>query len=58
MELHLDDAEAAELRLLLDGTLADLSHEIADTDNASFREGLRSRREHLRAIRAQMDRGL
>lgn len=54
MDLHISDAQGEELRLLLDSALADLSHEIADTDNASFREGLRTRREHLRAIRAQL----
>ena len=54
MNLHLDDVQADELRLVLDGALGDLSHEIADTDNASFRDRLRARREHLRAIRAQL----
>ena len=54
MDLRLDDVQANELRQLLDSALADLSHEIADTDNAFFREGLRARREQLRAIRTQL----
>ena len=54
MDLHLNDAQVEELRSLLDSALADLSHEIASTDNAFFRDGLRTRREHLRAIRTEL----
>lgn len=55
MELTLADVEAAELRDLLDGSLGDLSSEIADTDNPSFRLGLKERRTRLQAVRAQLD---
>ncbi|HEY5109960.1 MAG TPA: hypothetical protein VII96_10170 [Acidimicrobiales bacterium] len=54
MELTLTDAEATELRDLLDGSLGDLSSEIADTDNPSYRLGLKERRVHLQAVRAQL----
>jgi len=52
MELTMTDAEAAELRDLLDGTLGDLSSEIADTDNPGYRLALKERRTHLQAVRA------
>jgi len=52
MELTLNEAEANELRTLLDGSLGDLSSEIADTDNPSFRLTLKERRTHLQAVRA------
>jgi len=52
MELTLSEAEANELRTLLDGSLGDLSSEIADTDNPSFRLALKERRTHLQAVRA------
>jgi hypothetical protein len=54
MELTLTDAEAAELRDLLDGSLGDLSTEIADTDNPSYRLSLKARRSHLRSVRARL----
>ena len=54
MELTLTDEEAAELRDLLDGSLGDLSIEIADTDNPGYRVGLKTRRVHLKAVRAQL----
>ena len=54
MELTLNDVEATELRDLLDGSLGDLSSEIADTDNPSFRLALKARRDHLRAVRDKL----
>ena len=54
MELTLTDDEATELRDLLDGSLGDLSSEIADTDNPSFRLALKQRRVHLQAVRSQL----
>jgi len=51
MTLQLSDEQAAELRSLLDGALRDLSHEIAATDNADFRTGLRHSREVLKGVR-------
>ena len=41
MELTLTEDEATELRDLLDGSLGDLSSEIADTDNPGYRLGLK-----------------
>ena len=55
MHLDLDDQHADELRTLLDGALGDLSHEIADTDNASYRELLRARRDRLQHIRSELE---
>ena len=55
MQLSLTDAEATELRDLLDGSLGDLSSEIADTDNPGYRLALKERRTRLQAIRAQLE---
>ncbi len=55
MHLTLTEDEATELRDLLDGSLGDLSTEIADTDNPGYRVGLKSRRVHLQAVRAQLE---
>jgi hypothetical protein len=57
VELHLDPAEAAELRRLLTAALGDLSQEIADTDNASFRRELREQRERLQVIEQKLEAG-
>lgn len=54
MELTLTEDEATALRDLLDGSLGDLSSEIADTDNPGYRVGLKTRRVHLQAVRAQL----
>jgi len=55
MQLTLTDAEATELRELLDGSLGDLSSEIADTDNPNYRLALKERRTRLQAVRAQIE---
>ena len=55
MELTLTDEEATELRDLLDGSLGDLSSEIADTDNPGYRLTLKERRTHLQAVRARLE---
>ena len=54
LELTLNEDEAAELADLLDGSLADLSAEIAGTDNPGYRVGLKTRRVHLKAVREQL----
>lgn len=54
MELTMSEAEAVELRDLLDGSLGDLSSEIADTDNPSYRLALKERRVRLQSVRAQL----
>jgi hypothetical protein len=55
MELTLTDAEATELRDLLDGALGDLSSEIAATDNPSYRLALKERRTRLGAVRDRLE---
>jgi hypothetical protein len=50
MLIELTEAQRAELRELLGATLADLSSEIADTDNATYRSGLRERRVILESV--------
>jgi len=50
MEVQLSEDEVRELLLLLDSALGDLSVEIADTENASFRRALQDRRLLLRHI--------
>jgi len=54
MQIELTDVQSSELRRLLDEALRELSHEIADTDNAHFRQGLRDRRAALEAIAHQL----
>jgi hypothetical protein len=51
MELSLTRDEVDALRRLLDEALSDLSFEIADTDNPSYRSHLRDRRGRLSSIR-------
>jgi hypothetical protein len=55
MELIVTGPEANELRDLLDGSLGDLSSEIADTDNPSYRLALKERRTRLQSVRAQLE---
>ncbi len=54
MELSVTEDEAVELRDLLDGSLGDLSSEIAATDDPSYRLHLRARRLRLQAVRDQL----
>lgn len=54
VDLHLDDDQAVVLREILDATLRDLRFEIADTDNAIYRDGLREREAMLRAMLAPL----
>jgi hypothetical protein len=54
MQIHLSDAQVNELRGLLDGALADLSYEIANTDNWEFRKDLRARRARLEEVSLQL----
>lgn len=55
MLIELTEAQRAELRELLRSSLADLSSEIADTDNPSYRNGLRDRRQVLQSVLALLD---
>ncbi len=54
MELFLQAEEVDELQDLLRSAVADLSHEIADTDNWEYRKSLRRRRELLEAVRGRL----
>jgi hypothetical protein len=54
MHLDVDDTEALALGRLLDWYLPELAHEIADTDNQEFREGLKEDEHALRALRARL----
>jgi CBS domain-containing protein len=51
LRLSIREGDLAELRTLLDDALRDLSHEIAGTDNAEFRDMLRRRRERLQRVK-------
>lgn len=55
MKLELTAPEAEALRDLIDTALANMSVEIRHTDSREFREGLRQRREALRAVLAQLN---
>ncbi len=50
MLIELTEAQCAELQRLLESSLSDLSTEIAGTDNAEYREGLRLRRNVLESV--------
>jgi hypothetical protein len=50
MQVELSDELGEELRETLGALVADMSSEIADTDNPAFRRDLEARRERLRAI--------
>ena len=55
MLIELTEVQCSELQRLLEGTLSDLSSQIADTDNAEYREGLRERRTVLESVLFQLD---
>lgn len=57
MQLELNDDEAFALRQLLEGSLGELSAEIADTDNPRFGRDLRAHRDALRAILLRLGGG-
>jgi hypothetical protein len=54
MKLVLTNEQAQELRALLEGSLRDMSHEIAATDNAVYRSGLFARRQLVSEIADQL----
>ncbi|HET9093154.1 MAG TPA: hypothetical protein VFN50_12140 [Acidimicrobiales bacterium] len=58
MDLTLTEEQARELSSLIDGALGELSHEIADTDNAHFRVSLVERRKRLSEVGDALRRGL
>lgn len=54
MQLELNDNESEALRRALLEILGELSSEIADTDNATYRKGLSEYRETLRSIQSRL----
>ncbi|MGO9855176.1 MAG: hypothetical protein ACLPYY_09065 [Acidimicrobiales bacterium] len=57
MKIELTDEQASDLGELLREALGDLSSEIAATDNAAYREGLRARRGSLEGVLAKLGSG-
>ena len=55
MRVELNAEECTELAILLEEALGQLSHEIADTDNAGYRRRLRARRGALTAIARRLE---
>ena len=54
MELQLNEQELDALRQVLDSAIGDLSSEIADTDNPTYRKGLNDYRDALRSISSRI----
>lgn len=54
MQLELNDEEAAALRRLFEDALKELSGEIADTDNPTYRQGLISYRDAVRSVQSKL----
>jgi hypothetical protein len=50
MQLELTPEQAREMKVLLDQTLRDMSHEIAATDNPTYRGRLAARRRLLTEV--------
>jgi hypothetical protein len=55
MLVELSEEQGAELQKLLESSLGDLSTEIADTDNAEYRQDLWQRRSVLESVLYQLD---
>ena len=55
MHIELTEEQVSDLRDLLRAALGDLSSEIAATDNAAYREGLRARRASLEGVLELLD---
>jgi len=55
MELSLGEDERELLQQVVSSAFRDLRMEIADTDNAEYRAGLRERRSVLESILFQLD---
>lgn len=53
-ELEMSDAEAEELRIVLESAIGDLALEIAGTDSSEWRHLLRARREHCTNLLARL----
>ena len=57
MQLELNDAEVSAMDEALESYLSDLRMEIAATDHAEFREGLKQRRDLLQAMLERVKAG-
>ena len=55
MFVELSEEQGSELQKLLESSLGDLSAELAGTDNADYRQGLRQRRSVLESVLFQLD---
>ena len=55
MILELSGSLVEELHVTIGGVVADMSSEIAATDNPTYRKRLRDRRERLRGVLTQLD---
>ena len=55
MKFELNQEQVRELHSVLDVVLADLSYEIAGTDNPNYRSELRQRRELLSSVRGALE---
>lgn len=55
MQIELTPMELSDLGDLLRGALGELSSEIAATDNAAYRDGLRARRVSLESVLGKLD---
>ena len=54
MKIELDESQAELLREVLDSAFRDLRYEVADTDNTTFKAGLRAREAMLGSILSQL----
>ena len=55
VRVELSSEEIQELHRVLSGALAELSSEIAATDNAEYRRALRARRDVLEGVLGRLD---
>jgi hypothetical protein len=58
MKIELTAEQAKALEELLEGALGEMSHEIAASDNASYRHTLVERRDALREVHEALARSL
>ena len=54
MHVNLTDDQVDELQSVLQSTIKEMSHEIADTDNSLYRAGLLERRDQLQEVASSL----
>lgn len=54
MQLEFSETQADAVRAVLEGAIAEMASEIADTDNPRFRAGLEDRRRALREVQTAL----